>query len=465
MVKKCLTEMEENLMKVVIIGAGKVGSSLSYSLSGEGHDVTVVDNNSSALQRIQDSQDVMCVEGDGANAQIQIEANINKAGLLIATTPYDELNILCCLLAKRLGAQRTISRVRNPVYFKQMHLIRDDLKLSLVINPELTTAAEILRILIFPSAVKVEVFSKGKIELVEHNLNDDTVLDGLTLAEIYRRFRIKFLICTVQRDSKIFIPSGDFILRAGDKINIASSHSNLENFFRTIGALKNKVKTVMIVGGGKICHYLVDQLLTAGMRVKIVEYDMDKCKLLAEHFPKATIINGDGTDQALLDEEGISEVDAFIALTGIDEENIIMSLYAKSNSNAKVITKINRENYCQLAAQIGLDCIISPKGLMAGGLLSFVRSINNTAGSNIEALYHIVDGKAEAIEFKVNSHIEGLINIPLKDIKLKKNILICAIIKKREIIIPNGDDRISLGDSVIVISKDYRFADIEDILD
>lgn len=452
-------------MKVVIIGCGKVGKSLSYNLSKEGNDVTVIDCNPKALKNIQDTQDVMCIEGDGTNADVQLEANVQKAGLLIATTPYDELNILCCLLAKRLGVKRTISRVRNPIYYKQMDLIKEDLGLSMVINPELITADEIFRILMFPAAARIEVFAKGKMELVEHKLSEDSILEGMTLAEIYKRNKVQFLICAVERDSKIFIPSGDFILRAGDRINIAASHENLEKLFRTIGVMKNKAKTVMIIGGGKICHYLTKRLIQSGVRVKIIENNFDKCKELAETLPKATVINADGTEQELLAEEGISDVDAFISMTGIDEENIIMSLYAKNNSNAKIITKINRDSYTEIASQMGLDCIIAPKQLTASGILSFVRSIDTSKSNNIEAMYHIIGSRIEAIEFTVNNYIPKLTSIPIKELRLKDNILICGIFRKRNVIIPNGDDSIELGDSVIVISKDHHFSDIEDILD
>ncbi|MGN0622169.1 MAG: Trk system potassium transporter TrkA [Porcipelethomonas sp.] len=452
-------------MKVVIIGSGKVGSNLSYSLSSEGHDVTVIDCKENALRKIQDTQDIMCIEGNGADAEVLREASVGKAGLFIATTPHDELNILCCLIAKKLGAKKTISRVRNPVYFRQIDLIKEDLGLSMVINPELITADEIMRIMIFPAAAKLEVFSKGRIELVEHKLPENSVLADMSLADIYKKNKIKFLICAVERGADIFIPDGDFMLRSGDKINIAASHRNLEELFRTTGSLKNKVKTVMIVGGGKICNYLVRQLINMRIRVKIIENDYERCRELAEMFPKATIIYGDGTDQEVLLEEGLSEVDAFISMTGIDEENIIMSLFAKNNSDARIVTKINRENYCEIAAQMGLDCTISPKSLSESSILSYVRSMENTAECNIEALYHIVGNKAEAIEFKIKSPIEKIIGIPIKNLKLRKNILICGIIRKREVIIPNGNDCIELGDSVIVISKKYRFSGIEDILD
>lgn len=451
-------------MKVVIIGNGKVGSSLSSLLAKENHDVTVVDCKPEALRRTQFTQDIMCIEGNGATAATQKEAGADKAGLLIACTPYDELNILCCLIAKRLGADRTISRVRTPEYFTQMDLLRDELRLSLVINPDLTAAEEISRILIFPAAAKVEVFEKGKMELIEHKLSENSKICGMSLADIYRSHKIKFLICAVARDSEIYIPDGSFVLRPGDKISLAASHKNVEKFFRETGIIAGKVKNVMMIGGGRVCYYLASLLLNVGMRVKIIEKDLDRYHILAEKLPKASIIHGDGTDQELLMEEGLSDADSFVALTGLDEENIIMSMFAKNNSKAKVIVKINRDNYRDLASELGLDCIVSPKSLTTSSILSYVRSLNNTSGSNIESLYHIVNNQVEAIEFCIKTNIPGLVGVPLRDMKLKKNILICAIIRRRNVIIPNGGDSIELGDFVVVISKDHRFSDIEDIL-
>lgn len=451
-------------MKMVIIGNGKAGSSLSSMLANEGHDVTVIDINASALEKIQNTEDVMCIEGNGIDTDVQRDAAVNKAGIVIATTHHDEVNLLCCLIAKKLGAERTISRVRNPEYYKQIDFIRDDLGLSMAINPEGITADEILRVLITPDAAKVEVFEKGKMELVEYKIPDNSPILDLSLMEIYKRTRIKFLICAVQRDSEIYIPGGNFILRSGDRINIAAAHKEIEQFFKMNGSIKDKVKSCMIVGGGRICYYLTKGLLGMGMHVKIIEKDIDKCRQLAQLFPKASVIHGDGTDQDLLVEEGIRDADAFVAITGIDEENIIMSLYAKNNSNAKVVTKVNRESYVDLTSQIGLDCIISPKYLTTNSVLSYVRSLDSTE-SNIEAIYHIVDNRVEAAEFRIRENIPRLIGVPLKELKIKKNILICSVVRGRQVIIPDGGTTIELNDSVVVVSKEHRFSDIRDILE
>lgn len=451
-------------MKIVVIGCGKVGRNLSELLVEEGHDVTVIDQNSEALKKISDSQDVMCVEGNGATTAVQLEAGVNKAGILVATTPNDETNMLCCLIAKRLGAQKTISRVRDPEYYGQIDLIREDLGLSMIINPERMAADEIFRVLVFSSASKVEVFAKGRLELVEYTIPESSPLCGLSLAQIYSKTNVRILVCAVQRGGETFIPTGMFTLQAGDKVSIASTHKDLEKFFRVTGSLKDKIKTVMIVGGGRIAFYLAKQLIALGMRVKIIDNNYERCTEFAENLNKVTVIHGDGTDQDLLLEEGLRDADAFVALTGVDEVNIIMALYAKKNSEAKVVAKINRESYVDLTSQLGLDSIISPKYVTTNNIISYVRSLNNDATSGIEALYHLVGETVEAIEFKVKGNITDLVNIPLKNLSLKDDILICAIIRKRNVIIPGGDDCIEEGDSVVVVTKDYHFSDITDIL-
>ena len=451
-------------MKVVVIGNGKIGSSLSSALVSEGHDVTIVDNNEAKLNRSKNTLDVMCIEGNGATSETQLEASVDKSEIVISVTPYDELNILSCLIAKRLGAEKTILRVRMPEYYKQMHLIKEELGLSMVINPELITASEIFRVLTLPAAVKVEVFGKGRLELIEFKVTDKTGIAPVNLHNLYKKVKTKFLVCAVQRGNEVFIPTGDFIIRNNDRLSIAATHKSIEKFFRSSGLMKDKVKSVMIAGGGMIGYYLASQLLAVGMRVKIIEKDEDRSLEIARLLPKAIVICGDGTDQALLLEEGIMSVDAFVALTGIDEENIILSLFAKENTNAKVVTKINRDNYINIASQIGIDCIVSPKTLVVSNVISYVRSLDNAADSEIESLYHLVGGEVEAIEFKVKENVENVVGIPLKDMKLKENILISAIIRKREIIIPDGNTEIELGDSVVIVAKEHRFSKLKDIL-
>lgn len=451
-------------MKVVVIGNGKIGSSLSSALVSEGHDITIVDNNEAKLNRSKNTLDVMCIEGNGATSETQLEASVNKSQIVISVTPYDELNILSCLIAKRLGAEKTISRVRMPEYFKQMHLIKEELGLSMVINPELITASEIFRVLTLPAAVKVEVFGKGRLELIEFKVTDKTGIAPVNLQNLYKKVKTKFLVCAVQRDKEVLIPTGDFIIRNNDRLSIAATHKSIEKFFRSSGLMKDKVKSVMIAGGGMIGYYLASQLLAVGMRVKIIEKDEDRSLEIARLLPQAIVIHGDGTDQALLMEEGIMSADAFVALTGIDEENIILSLFAKENTNAKVVTKINRDNYINIASQIGIDCIVSPKSLVVSNVISYVRSLDNAADSEIESLYHLVGGEVEAIEFKVKENVENVVGIPLKDMKLKGNILISAIIRKREIIIPDGNTEIELGDSVVIVAKEHRFSKLKDIL-
>lgn len=451
-------------MKVVVIGNGKIGSILSSALVSEGHDVTIVDNNEAKLNRSKNTLDVMCIEGNGATSETQLEASVDKSQIVISVTPYDELNILSCLIAKRLGAEKTISRVRMPEYFKQMHLIKEELGLSMVINPELITASEIFRVLTLPAAVKVEVFGKGRLELIEFKVTDKTGIAPVNLHNLYKKVKTKFLVCAVQRDKEVLIPTGDFIIRNNDRLSIAATHKSIEKFFRSSGLMKDKVRSVMIAGGGMIGYYLASQLLSVGMRVKIIEKDEDRSLEIARLLPQAIVIRGDGTDQALLMEEGIMSADAFVALTGIDEENIILSLFAKENTNAKVVTKINRDNYINIASQIGIDCIVSPKSLVVSNVISYVRSLDNAADSEIESLYHLVGGEVEAIEFKVKENVENVVGIPLKDMKLKGNILISAIIRKREIIIPDGNTEIELGDSVVIVVKEHRFSKLKDIL-
>ena len=451
-------------MKIVIIGDGKVGYKLAKQLSAENYDVIMIDSNEKKLRAAIDRLDIFCVTGDGGSVAVQKEADVPHADLVIACTSTDECNMLSCLIARRLGARHTIARVRNPIYYQQIDILKEDLHLSMAVNPELAVAGEIVRLLLFPDASKVDTFVKGRVELIELPLLEKSYLIGMSLADMYNRFQIKLLVCAVEREEEVFIPDGDYVLRAGDRLHIAASHMEIELFFKLLGQRKEKIKKVIICGGGRVSYYLSTQLCKIGMQVKIIEIDEKKCENLCELLPKATVINGDATDHDLLIEEGIQDADALIALTGMDEENIIMSLFAKSQGVSKIIVKVNEDRRARMIQEFGIDSIVSAKAATADAILSYVRARRNSQGSaNVETMYQLVDGKVEALEFIVKSQT-SYTGIPLKDLSLKVNNLIACIARKRKIIIPNGDDCIQVGDSVIIITMEKHIQDIQDIL-
>ena len=451
-------------MKIVIIGDGKVGYKLAKQLSAENYDVIMIDSNEKKLRAAIDRLDIFCVTGDGGSVAVQKEADVPHTDLVIACTSTDECNMLSCLIARRLGARHTIARVRNPIYYQQIDILKEDLHLSMAVNPELAVAGEIVRLLLFPDASKVDTFVKGRVELIELPLLEKSCLIGMSLADMYNRFQIKLLVCAVEREEEVFIPDGDYVLRAGDRLHIAASHMEIELFFKLLGQRKEKIKKVIICGGGRVSYYLATQLCKIGMQVKIIEIDENKCENLCELLPKATVINGDATDHDLLIEEGIQDADALIALTGMDEENIIMSLFAKSQGVSKIIVKVNEDRRARMIQEFGIDSIVSAKAATADAILSYVRARRNSQGrANVETMYQLVDGKVEALEFIVKSQT-SYTGIPLKDLSLKVNNLIACIARKRKIIIPNGDDCIQVGDSVIIITMEKHIQDIQDIL-
>lgn len=451
-------------MKIVIIGDGKVGHKLTTQLSEENYDIVLIDQNEGNLKEALNQLDIFCITGNGADAEIQKMADVPHADLVIACASTDELNMLSCLLAKRLGAKHTIARVRNPIYYRQIGLLKEDLHLSMAVNPELTAAVEITRILLFPETTKVETFMKGKVELVEFPLKDGNILSGLTLAQIYQKFQIKFLVCAIKRGGEVFIPDGNFILRDGDKLHIAAAHQELKSFFCALGKKIAKIKKVLICGGGHVCFYLTSQLMDTGMQVKIIEKDEKRCEMLCEMLPKATVIHGDATDHELLIEEGIKEADAVIALTGMDEENIIMALYAKTLGVHKIIAKVNEDARAQMVEGLGIDSIISAKSATADAILSYVRARRNSACSaNMETMYRLVNGKIEAQEFIIKQE-DKFTNIPLHDLPTRPNNLIACIGRNGKVIIPNGDDHMEVGDSVIIITKEQLINSLSDIL-
>lgn len=451
-------------MKIVIIGDGKVGYKLAKQLSVENYDVVMIDNNEKKMRFAVDRLDIACVTGDGASAEVQKEADVPHADLVIACTSADECNMLSCLIARRLGAKHTIARVRNPVYFQQIGLLKEDLHLSMAVNPELIVADEISRLLLFPDASKIETFVKGRVELIEFPISKGSRLVGMSLAEMYNKFQIKILVCAVEDCNDVIIPDGDYVIREGDKLHIAASHREVEQFFKVLGKHKEKIRKVIICGGGRVAYYLAVQLCSLGMQIKIIEKDEARCEELCELLPKATIINGDATDHDLLIEEGIEDADAFVALTGMDEENIITALFAKSQGIDKIIAKVNEDRRARMVEEFGIDSIVSAKTATADAILSYVRARKNSqASANIETMYQLVDEQVEALEFIIRSETRYT-GVPLKELSLKSNNLIACIARKRQIIIPGGDDHMEVGDSVIVVTMEKGIEDIEDIL-
>lgn len=451
-------------MNIIILGCGKVGQTLAVSLEEEEeHNITVIDTRYSVVQNLINNYDIMGVAGNGMNADILKEAGVEDADIFIAVAGSDELNLMACLMAKKLGAKRTIARVRTPEYSKNLHLIKDELGLAMVINPERAAASEIARILRFPSAMEIDTFSKGRIEILKFIVPDNSCLDNLQVCEIVSKLNCDILVCGVERTDSTFIPDGSFVLKSGDAISIVGSIKNVTGFFKKIGIKTTSVKDTMIIGGGETAYYLASQLEQTGINVKIIEQKEERCEELCTLLPKATIINGDGTENRLLLEEGLENADSVVSLTNIDEENILLSLFAKSKSNAKIITKINRIAYDEVIGKLNLGTTVYPKNITAECIVRFVRAKQKSIGSNIETMHLILDEKAEALEFKINEN-SPVINKRIDSLNLKENTLIACIHHNGKVIIPRGRDIIQIGDTVIVVALKSRCKDINDIL-
>ena len=450
-------------MKIIIVGCGKVGTTLAEQLNRENHDITLIDCDSEALQSISDSTDVMSVTGNGAVYQVQMEAGIKEADLLIATTNSDELNMLCCLIAKKAGNCHTIARIRNPEYSAEINYIREELNLSLAINPELADAREIARLLRFPNAIKIELFAKGRIELLKFMIPKDSILDRMKVMDVVSRLKSNVLICAVERGDDVVIPDGNFEMRGGDKISFIAPHADCADFFRKAGIENNTVNSAMFVGGGKLTVYLAKALADTKIKIKIIEQDEERCRILSELLPHAMIIHGDGSDQKLLLEEGIRQTEAFASLTGFDEENILLSLYAASQSRAKLITKVNKIAFENVINALNLGSVIYPKMLTADIILQYVRAMQNSMGSNIETLYKIVADKAEALEFRVRGD-SPVLGIPLEKLRTRNNLLVACINRNGRIIMPRGKDTLEAGDTVIIVTTHTGLNDLKDIL-
>ncbi len=450
-------------MKVIIIGCGKVGRTLAQQLSEEQHDIILIDTNGQKLQEFTEEIDAMYLIGNGASIGIQKDAGIETADMLIAVTNSDELNLLCCLIAKRVSKCHTVARVRNPVYSEEINFIKERLGISMSLNPEFATATEMARLLRFPSAIQIDTFAKGRVELLKFKIKPEFNMDGLAVSGLAERFKCDVLICGVERDGEVSIPGGNFILKDNDRVSIVASPKNSAAFFKKIGLATNQVKNALIVGGGTLGYYLAKQLLHMKIKVRIVERDLRRCDELSELLPGAVIINGDGTDKKLLLQSGLPSAEAFVPLINIDEENIFLSLYAKEQSNAKLVTKVNRFAFDSIIDKLDLGSVIYPKYITADYILQYVRAMQNSIGSNVETLYQILDNKAEALEFSIREH-GPVVGVPLMDLSLKKNLLVACINHNGRIIIPRGHDQIEIGDTVIIVTTQKGLQDVNDIL-
>lgn len=450
-------------MDIIIVGCGKVGQTLTEQLNDEGNNITVIDTNPEKVRAISARYDVMGVVGNGATHRVQQEAGIDRAELLIAVTGSDELNLLCCLAAKKAGNCKTIARVRDPEYSADASFLKNELGLAMVINPEQAAAAEIARVLRFPSAMKIDTFAKGRVELLKFKLPENSPLVGMSVRQIITTLRCDILVCTVERDDDAYIANGDFVFEEKDIISIIASPKNASDFFKKINYKLHSVKDALIMGGNEITHYLADILLESGIKVKVIEKDRSECDALCTQFPQITVINGDPIEQEILLEEGLSNAGAVLALTAFDEENILLSLFAKKESNAKIVTKLNRIDFDEVIKDLDLDTVIYPKNITSDMIVRYVRSMEGTIGSNMENLYNIIIDKIEAAEFAIqeDSDITG---IPLSELKLKENVLIASILRGKKVIIPRGSDTINVGDSVIIVSKHLGLRDITDVL-
>ncbi len=450
-------------MKIIIVGCGKVGEKLTAVLSQEHNEITVIDKSERVVDDLCSRYDVMGVVGNGASYGTQQEADIQHTDLLIAVTGSDELNLLCAVTARIAGKCRTICRLRNPEYSKEARDLKEQLGLAMVVNQEYITAQEIASVLKFPSAIEISTFAKGRVELLRFKVPEKSLLDGISLMEMQKKIKSGVLVCTVERGANITIPRGDFVLQSGDVISIVSDKVAEEKFFKQVGIQTNRIKDAMIIGGGDTAYYLTKMLAGSGIKVKIIEKQLQRCEVLSERLPHVDIINGDGTDEALLMEEGLDSTQAVIALTNMDEENIILSLYAKGTGVRKTITKINRINFEEVIRSLDLDTLVHPKMLMAERILQYVRAKNNSIGSNVETLHWIVDDRAEALEFVVRKECRYK-DIPLKDLPLRKDVLIACITRKSEIILPSGNDMLKENDSVIVVTTTPGLHDISNIM-
>lgn len=452
------------IMQIIIVGCGKVGSSLAEQLQEEETDITLIDVSAEKINTLSENIDAMGIVGNGASINTLMEAGIENADIMIAVTGSDELNLLCCLIAQKTSRCHTIARVRNPIYGNEIGFIKERLGVNMIINPEFAAAQEISRLLRFPSAIKIDTFARGRVELLKFKVRPEFNLDGLSVSRITEKLQCDILFCAVESDGRVAIPGGDYLLHDGDFVSILASPQNAALFFKKIGLKTHQVKNALIVGGGTISHYLTYLLQDMKINVKIIENSKSRCEELSELLPDTTIINGDGTNRSLLLEEGLENTEAFVALTNLDEENIFLSLFAKNVSKAKLVAKVNRLAFDDVIDNLDIGSVIYPKYITADCILQYVRAMQNSIGSNVETLYHILDNRAEALEFAIKDTCPVL-GKPLSELNLKKNLLVGSLNRGGKIKIPRGSDALQVGDTVIIVTTHKGLRDISDILD
>ena len=451
-------------MQIIIVGLGKVGRTLVGQLSEENHNIVVVDMDPERIRNVSTRYDVMGVLGNGTSYSVLQDADLEHTDILIAVTESDEVNLLCCVIAKRKGNCHTIARLRNPVYSEERHFLRSELQLSMTINQDLEAAREVARLLRFPSAIEIESFSKDRIDLLRFKVPESFKWFGHPLKEITPHVRQNILVCIADRGGKITIPNGDYVIEKGDILTIIAMPLEAERFFYDIGVKTNKVKNAMVIGGGSMAWYLTKILLNSGVEVKVIERDRKRCEELVEAFPDATITCGDGSDQNLLREERLDSMDALVACTGIDEVNAILSKYAQGKVKKKIITKLNHIEFDEVIESLELDSVVEPKALTAQRILHYVRAMANSMDSNVETLYRLMNNRVEALEFLIRPK-SRIIGIKLADMRIKSNTLIAGILRNDKLIVPGGQDFFQEGDSVIVVTTNLGFEDISDIVE
>ena len=451
-------------MKIVVIGTGKVGSVLIEQLTQEGHQIVAIDRNEKKLMDLQNSFDVLCLAGNAADRKVLLEAGVGTADLVIAATNSDEVNMLCCLLAKKLGTSHTIARVRKHELADEIDMFAEDMGLSMTINPELYAAQEIFSVLRFPGLMSVESFGHGLFQMVEFRLSEEGPATSMTLNELSRKYNSKALVCAIRRDGNTVIPDGNATLRAGDFISFAAEPKETEHFLKLCGIKSRMPKHVIIIGAGMIAYYLIRMMREVGMKPVVIENNQANAETLNQAIPKVLIINADGTDRDILGEEGLDSADAFIALTGTDEINMLMGMYAFREGVPKVVTKVSKSSMLDLIDMDRVGSVVCPRDIVASRIISYVRAKENAGGSDVETLYRIAQGTAEALEFVVHEEHGSITGTPLKDLKTRDGVIICAILRKGAVIIPRGDDTIEQGDHVVIATTIKQLSDLSMIL-